>query len=133
MATTLRPGGWIVIEDQDWSCFGSEGAGRGVDAVGEAIITFMERAGFERDYGRRVVPDLVDAGFADVRGEGRARVVASGDPGFDFFRLSFESLRAALVDAGELADEDADAASSRFGEGMRLFTLLMVAGIGRRA
>ena len=74
-----------------------------------------------------------DAGFTDVRGEGRARVVGSSDPGFDFFRLSFESLRATLVDSGELANEDADAASSRFGDDMRVFTPLMVAGIGRRA
>jgi SAM-dependent methyltransferase len=133
LAGTLRPGGWIVIEDQDWSCFGFEDPGRGVDAVSEAIISFMETAGFERDYGRRTVADLVEAGFTDVRGEGRARVVSSSDPGFDFFRLSFESLRATLVEAGELATEDADAASSRFGEGMRVFTPLMVAGIGRRA
>ncbi len=133
LAATLRPGGWIVIEDQDWSCFGFEDPGRGVDAVGEAIIAFMESAGFERDYGRRIVPDLVDAGFTDVRGEGRARVVSSSDPGFDFFRLSFESLRVTLVEAGKLTNEDADAASSRFGEGVRVFTPLMVAGIGRRA
>lgn len=72
------------------------------------------------------------AGCRSTRKPPRCRCT-SGDPGFDFFRLSFESLRAALVDAGQLADEDADAASSRFGEGMRLFTLLMVAGIGRRA
>ena len=94
---------------------------------------FMERAGFERDYDRRIVADLADAGFTDVRGEGRARVVGSRDPGFDFFQLSFESLRGTLVDSGELAKEDADAATSRFGEDMRVFTPLMVAGIGRRS
>ncbi len=25
LVATLRPGGWIVIEDYDWSCFGFEG------------------------------------------------------------------------------------------------------------
>jgi SAM-dependent methyltransferase len=133
LAGTLRPGGWILIEDQDWSCFGSDDEDRGFDAVGEAINSFMESAGYERDYGRKIVGDLIDVGFTDVRGEGRARVVSSSDPGFDFFRLSFESLRATLIDAGKLTREDADAAPSRFGEGMRVFTPLMVAGIGRRA
>jgi len=133
LAATLRPGGWIVIEDYDWSCFGFEDGGPGVDNTSQAIMGFMERAGFERDYGRRIVADLADAGFTDVRGEGRARVVGSRDPGFDFFRLSFESLRGTLVDSGELAKEDADAATSRFGEDMRVFTPLMVAGIGRRS
>jgi SAM-dependent methyltransferase len=131
LAATLRPGGWIVIEDYDWSCFGVDEPGPGDDKVSQAISDYMERAGFQRDYGRRIVADLLDAGFIDVRGEGRARIVASTDPGFDFFRLSFESLRATLVNSGDLAKDDADAASSRFAGDMRVFTPLMVAGIGR--
>ncbi|HET9564063.1 MAG TPA: methyltransferase domain-containing protein [Mycobacterium sp.] len=131
LAATLRPGGWIVIEDYDWSCFGFEGEDPG--NVSGAMLGFMERAGFQRDYGRRIVADLADAGFTDIRGEGRARVVGSSDPGFDFFRLSFESLRDALVESGELTAQDAETAASRFGGDMRVFTPLMVAGIGRHA
>ena len=29
LVATLRPGGWIVIEDYDWSCFGFEGENPG--------------------------------------------------------------------------------------------------------
>jgi SAM-dependent methyltransferase len=135
LGAALRPGGWIVIEDYDWSCFGfDEGEPeRPSDHVADAIMAFMAQAGFERDYGGRVVADLVDAGFTDVRGEGRARVIDSTSPGFDFFRLSFESLRASVVEAGLLSAEDADAASSRFADNMRLCTPMMMAGIGRRA
>ena len=96
-------------------------------------MTFMQRAGFEPHYGRQVVDDIASAGLVDVRGEGRIRVIDSSAPGFDFFRLSFESLRGAIVDAGLIAAEEADAAAARFGEQMRLFTPLMMAGIGRRA
>jgi hypothetical protein len=78
------------------------------------------------------VADLADAGLTDVRGEGRARMIDSNAPGFDFFRLSFESLRGAIVDAGLLSAEDAEAASARFGEDVRVQTPLMIAGIGRR-
>jgi SAM-dependent methyltransferase len=132
LAATLRPGGWIVIEDYDWSCFGFEGDDPGMNKVTQAIMDFMQKAGFERDYGRRVVDEIVDAGFADVRGEGRLRVIDSTSPGFDFFRLSFESLKGAVVDAGMLTVEEADAASARFGDDMRVRTPLMMAGIGRR-
>lgn len=117
----------------DWSCFGYDGAGDGGGQVSDTINDFLERAGFQRDYGRRIVGDLIDAGFTDVRGEGRARNVGQNDPGFDFFRLSFESIKETVVDAGELAREDAERATSRFADGMRVFTPLMVAGIGRRA
>jgi hypothetical protein len=96
-------------------------------------MEFMQNAGFERDYGRRVVAEIADAGFVDVRGEGRVRVIDSTSPGFDFFRLSFESLRGAVVDAGLLSAEEAEATSARFGENIRVCTPVMMAGIGRRA
>ena len=131
LVATLRPGGWIVIEDYDWNCFGFQDPSS--DHVADAIMTFMEQAGFQRDYGRQVVGDLEAAGLADVRGEGRARIIDSSFAGFDFFRLSFESLKSALVDAGMLTAEEADATSARFGEDMRVYTPIMMAGIGRRA
>jgi len=133
LAATLRPGGWLVIEDYDWGPFGFEGEDPQFERMAGAVLTFMQRAGVEHRYGRRLVSDIADAGLTDVRGEGRARVIDSSSPGFDFFRLSFESLRGAIVDAGLISDEDADATAARFGETMRVVTPLMMAGIGRRA
>jgi SAM-dependent methyltransferase len=57
LATTLRPGGWMVIEDYDWTAFGLEGGDPLIERVTEATLSFMERAGFERHYGRHVVAD----------------------------------------------------------------------------
>lgn len=132
LVAALRPGGWLVIEDYDWTAFGFEGTDDQLERVTAAILGFMQRAGFEPHYGRRVVADLAAAGLRDVRGEGRARVIDSSTAGFDFFRLSFESLRGAVVDAGLISREDADAAAARFGEDLRLLTPIMMAGIGRR-
>jgi SAM-dependent methyltransferase len=132
LVATLRPGGWIVIEDYDWTCFGFEGEGTGFSEIADVILNFMAQAGFERDYGRRVVGDLEEAGLIDVRGEGRARLIDSSSPGFEFFRLTFESLRGAIVEAGLLSAEEADAAAAQFNENVRLLTPMMMAGIGRR-
>ena len=114
LAATLRPGGWIVIEDYDWGTFGfDDEEKRGFSDVTDALLQFMERAGFEREYGRRVVADIASAGLTEVRGEGRVRIVDSNSPGFDFFKLTFESLRGAVVvDSGLLSAENAEAASS---------------------
>ena len=133
LVATLRPGGWILVEDYDWTCFGFEGESPGFSDIADVILGFMAKAGFERDYGRRVVSDLDAAGLTEIRGEGRARLIDSTSPGFDFFRLSFESLRGAIVDAGLLSAEEADAASAGFSENVRLLTPMMMAGIGRRA
>jgi Methyltransferase domain len=61
-----------------------------------------------------------------------ARLLLEHLPDFDFFRLSFESLRDAVVDAGLLSRAEADVAAARFAEDRRLLTPLMMAGIGRR-
>ncbi|HKH51892.1 MAG TPA: class I SAM-dependent methyltransferase [Mycobacterium sp.] len=132
LAATLRPGGWIVIEDYDWTNFAFSDDDPSMTKVIDGILTFMQQAGFERDYGRRVVDEIADAGFTDVRGEGRLRVIDSSSPGFDFFKLSFDSLRGAVVDAGMISAEEAEAASARLGENTRVFTPVMMAGIGRR-
>src|SRR5258705_12485313 len=92
----------------------------------------MTTAGFERDYGRRVGSDMEAAGLTAIRGEGRARLIDSTSSGFDFFRLSFESLRRAIVKAGLLSAEEANAAAAGFSENARLLTQMMMAGIGRR-
>jgi SAM-dependent methyltransferase len=131
LVAALRPGGWMVIEDYDWTGFGLEDDDPRFEQVADAVITFMQQAGFEPRYGRRVVAELAAAGLTDVRGERRALVIDSRCPGFDFFRLSFESLRDAVVGA-LLSREDADWAAARFAEDRRVHTPLMMAGIGRR-
>lgn len=132
LAAALRPGGWMVIEDYDWTGLSFEGDDPRLEHVADAIITFMQQAGFEPRYGRRVVADMAAAGLTDVRGEGRALIIDSRSPGFDFFKLSFESLRDAVVGAGLLSREDADWAAARFTDDRRVQTPLMMAGIGRR-
>ena len=133
LVATLKPGAWMVMEDYDWTNYGFEDGTRGFSEIGDAILDFMTTAGFERDYGRRVAADMEAAGLTDIRGEGRARLINPTSPGFDFFRLSFESLREAIVKAGRLSAEQADAAVTVFDEDRRLLTPMMMAGIGRRA
>jgi SAM-dependent methyltransferase len=132
LADALRPGGWMVIEDYDWTGFGFENDDPRFQRVANAIIAFMQQAGFEPRYGRRLVSEMAAAGLADVRGEGRALIIDSHNTGFDFFKLSFESVRDAVVDAGLLSPEDADAAAVAFAQEHRVQTPLMMAGIGRR-
>ncbi|GBG39820.1 class I SAM-dependent methyltransferase [Mycobacterium montefiorense] len=133
LAGALRPGGWIVIEDYEFSCY-SLGDQPYLDATVRAMGAVMEQAGFDRTFGRRVVDELVAAGLTDVRGEGRTRIIDAQSPGFDFFKLSFESIRDAIVAAGGLSAADAEATAARFADqSMRIFTPIVMAGIGRRS
>jgi SAM-dependent methyltransferase len=133
LVAMLRPGGWIVIEDYDMRCFSWGDQEPPLDASARAVVAVMQRAGFEPEYGRRIVTDLIDAGLTDVRGEGRARILVGRSPGFDFFKLSFEGLREAAVEAGVLTAADADAASARLADDdVHVYSPVMMAGIGRR-
>jgi SAM-dependent methyltransferase len=134
LAATLRPGGWIVIEDYDMRSFSWGNQEPELEASAQAIMAVMRGAGFEPEYGRRVVADLLDAGFTDVRGEGRALIIDGRSPGFAFFKLTFESIRHTAIDLGHLTAADADATAARLvDEDLQIFTPVMMAGIGRRA
>ena len=133
LVAATRPGGWVVVEDYDWTGFGIEPedplSRRGADA----IIGFMAAAGFDPQYGRRLVNEFHAAGLVDVRGEGRLRTIDSGDPGFAFFKLSFEALRKPVVESGRLTDEEADEVSARLDQSdARIITPAVMAAVGRR-
>ncbi|AFP41651.1 class I SAM-dependent methyltransferase [Mycolicibacterium smegmatis] len=133
LIAALRPGGWLVVEDFNWSTFAFEGfdGDEVVNAV-EACLTLMRRSGVEVNYGRRMVADLVDAGFVAVRGEGRVRIVDSTAPGFAFFKHSLESLSDDIVAAGLISAEQVEFVRRRLEQDARLTTPMMVAALGRR-
>lgn len=133
MVAALRPGGVMIVEDFDWTAFGYLDADFDFAAVADAVLGLMADAGFDPHYGRRVTDDLSAAGLSDVRGEGRCLVIAGDAPGAAFFRLSFLSLKDAVVASGRLTAELADEAASRIGDpAVRLLTPTMVAAVGRR-
>ena len=133
MAAAVRPGGWLVVEDYDWTAFGGDPPDALIARVAAGVTGFMAMGGFDPLYGRRVVSDLAAAGLAEVRGEGRQLVIDDAHPGFAFFRLSFEALRDGAIAAGTIDPADADAFAARLAEGgLRVITPVVVAAIGRR-
>jgi SAM-dependent methyltransferase len=133
LAAALRPGGWLVVEDYDWTAFGGDPPDELTERVAAGVTGFMWRGGFDPVYGRRVVSDVAAAGLEEVRGEGRQLVVDDRHPGFAFFRLSFEALRGGAIAAGTMDAADADAFADRLAHGgVRVITPVVVAAVGRR-
>lgn len=133
LVAALRPGGMLVLEDYDWTSFGFEALDEAPTRVAEAILRLMTAAGFEREYGRRLVAALAGAGLGDVVGEGRSLVIDGRHPGFSFFSLSFQQLAPAAVEAGLMSPKDAEVVGARLQEGTeRIITPTLVAAIGRR-
>jgi SAM-dependent methyltransferase len=133
MASLLAPGGWLLIEDYDWSSYGVEPRSEPGERAGEAVLTFMEEvAGFDRSYGRRLVGELRRVGLHDVEAEGRLRLVDPRSPGAEFYRLSLAALRDTLAEQGRLSAGDSDAALALLEDSSStIVSPVMVAAWGR--
>jgi SAM-dependent methyltransferase len=133
LVRALRPGGWLVVEDYDWTGFGFDPAAALETRAATAILTFMANAGFDQTYGRRLTSSLAERGLTDVRGAGRSHVIDSADPGFAFFALSYDQLAPGVVQAGLLSEGDAAAMRASLAAGAhRIITPTLVASVGRR-
>jgi SAM-dependent methyltransferase len=133
LVRALRPGGWLVVEDYDWTAFGWESGGDLEQRATDAIIGLMTQAGFDATHGRRATGALAARGLVDVHGEGRSLVIDASHPGFAFFRLSFEQMAPATVQAGLLSEADVTALRARFeSDDTRIITPTLVAAAGRK-
>jgi SAM-dependent methyltransferase len=133
MVAALRPGGSLVVEDYDWTSFGTDPPDEVSERAARGIISFMATAGFDPVFGRRLLSLVERRPVEAVRGEGRMLVVRDDEPGFAFFRLAFEALRDGAVAAGRLDPADADAFAARMrAGGLRMLSPVVVAVAARR-
>jgi SAM-dependent methyltransferase len=134
MLPALRPGGWLVLEDYSFAAAGVDPPNELFERITEVVIEFMSRAGFDSEYGRKLVHELEAVGLQDVDARGRARVYRGGTPGTAFIRLSLEALRDRIVAAGQLADEEIEEGLAAVDDPGNVFVSpLMVAAWGRKS
>jgi SAM-dependent methyltransferase len=128
----LRPGGWLLIEDYDWTSYGTVPSSEGIERVANATLEFMSEAGFDPFFGRRLLGELEARGLADAGAEGRVLVMKSDHPGAAFYQLSLVSLRDALAERGTVTAEEVDAALAEIDRPeLSMVSPTMVAAWGR--
>jgi SAM-dependent methyltransferase len=117
MVQALKPGGWLLVEDSDDVSMvldprfqSSQPFAKGRSALRQ----FFSAAGFDANYGRRLVGDMCAAGLVEVGGEGHVELIRPGTPQHQFALLTFGQVRARLAQTGALSEEDADAFVAAF-------------------
>ena len=113
MIDSLKPGGWLVIEDFDSTWLPLEPGGEPSDValftkVLRAFYQVLGRAGVDLAYGRRFRWLLREQGLVDVHVEAHIQFVAGGSPGFRLYRANIEQLRERLTDPGLLSNPEID-------------------------
>jgi SAM-dependent methyltransferase len=135
MASALRPGGVVLIEEPDFVTIYGSGDSAAVRHVFVVAMRYLETTcPIDCQYGRRALGDLVAVGLEDVRAEGRTPVVRGGSPlAADFLALTIEKLREPVLAAGEVSvGEFGDAVAALRDPDVTVVAPMTVAAWGRR-
>lgn len=111
MIGALKPGGWLLLEDFDftWLPFAPACGPEDASLFTKVIKAFHDVLG-ESDvdlaYGRHLYSRLRTAGLVDVHVEAHVQISAGGSPGCRLQRANIEQLREHLVRRELLDDQD---------------------------
>jgi SAM-dependent methyltransferase len=111
LVSALRPGGWLVLEDFDWSSLVAGPACTGGDLLArafEALRVVFPAAGAATDYGRCLPLAFRAAGLVDVGAEGRVHVGLGGTPAAAWWQLVLAKLGPPIVGTGLLSAAEFD-------------------------
>jgi ubiquinone/menaquinone biosynthesis C-methylase UbiE len=135
--SALKPGGWIVIEDFDWSSRALDPtditAAAEFNKVQHAIWQFMTERGVDGTYGRQLWRRLRSHGLVEVDAVGRVSMYQGGSPGAELSLAAVEQLRTALVQSGVVTEEEIEAYRALLGNAdFAVQSQVMMTAWGRR-
>ena len=135
MAGAVRPGGWLLVEDFDWSTAFMVDPPSEVHArVAEACMWTFSRHGYDAEYGRTLPRLFEQAGLVDVVTRAESIVVqADRERGVPQWELLADQLAPAMIEHGLVTADELDAFHALWHDGQsRCFAPLMVSVAGRR-
>ncbi|MGH3846500.1 MAG: methyltransferase domain-containing protein [Pseudonocardiaceae bacterium] len=111
LARWVRPGGWLVIEDCDWTTRFPVTPAPVFEKILAVGLDFMRTAfAYDSAFGRALPKLLSDQGLVDIGCEARSRLTRGGSAEAQFWIHSFDRLREALVAAGLVTEQEMTAA-----------------------
>jgi SAM-dependent methyltransferase len=134
LVSALRPGGWLVLEDFDWSTLPAVAGSAQRDLLARVheAMKLVFPAGTP-ELGRGLPLTLRAAGLADVGAEGRVHVGLGGVPAAAWWQLTVLALRPRLLGTGLFGEAELDGALRAFDDDGFCFLLpTMITTWGRR-
>lgn len=109
LRAAVRPGGWLVIGDIDFSSVAPLGPVAQWDAVSRGFLGAVREAGWEPELGPRLPGMLSACELSGVEPEAWRHVQRGGSAVATILRLTYERLRPALLANGRVDAGDLDA------------------------
>jgi SAM-dependent methyltransferase len=133
LVRALKPGGWLLCEDTDFTTFVDGSPFEAVRRAGAEMVRFLASRGADPNYGRRLYGQLRSAGLCEVDAAGRAYLMRGGHPSSTLARLTLERVRAPIVASGALDAAQFDEALALLADPQTaVMSHLTVAAWGRR-
>ena len=135
MAAATAPGGWVLVEDFDWStALMVDPPTPLLSRVADACRGFMSSHGYDPDFGRRLPRALANARLVDIGVHARAMPVhADPDRGVPQWELLVAQLAPALLAQGRIDQAELEAFAELCRDGTTVFfSPVMVSCWGRR-
>ena len=105
MIAATKPSGWVVIEDVDWLVFDEQPLPEPFATLHRTLrAAYTDGAGYDGEWGRRMLAALLGAGLADVESQGKVTTMHGGTPSAEWYVMALERAGPTLVEAG-LLDE----------------------------
>jgi len=105
LVASLRPGGWLLIEDPSDHADRAFGPKRHGEIIASISQGFVANGASSMSWGRELPAQLQRRGLGDVGAESRVALVEGATPGTEFLRLTAIQLRDQAIAAGTSADE----------------------------
>ena len=114
MIASLRPGGWLLVEESDFVTLFHGCKSEPVRKVVTAAVRAGEAmTGSQSEYGRHLLDDVCAQGLVDVEASGRVEMMRGGTPLCTHLRLSIAKVRSTVLDSGVVDAKEFDEALAR--------------------
>ncbi len=142
LVASVRPGGWLLIEDADFRGITSKppmasiyptSDQRSSLRVWRAVVAVMEKAGYDATFGPRLPGLFLDNGLEEVGAEACSSLWQGGSPSSAAPRWTLERLREGLVASKLITERDIDRQMKRFTDPEHLGLIVPIVSVwGRR-
>ena len=137
LASAVKPGGWLFVEEPDFIVFGVDPSVHApmrdvAEKVDREIIRVLENVGADLYLGGRLFGLLRSMGFESVQGRGEVSVCQGGTVGIGFFKLTAERLRPLILASGHISEANFEEAINLYDDPDYAIRILIVQAWARK-
>ena len=111
MISALKPGGWLLVEEFDSASLPADPTVNPAEVLSRtqiALTRVLDDRGVDRHYGRLLLGQLQAHGLVEVDAEARMSLWQGGSSGACLLRANYDQLRADMINAGYITEEEFD-------------------------